>query len=313
MAQDPLSAILSLVEAQATFAGGFAAGGSWAVRFPPPAMVKFFAIGQGQCQIRVEGIEHLFTLEVGDVFLLSANRSFTIASDASLDPQDAQDVFGNRKSSIINVGRGSDFLFLGSHLDIKSYSGRRLIESLPATIHLRASENGAGQLQWLIREMAYEARASYPGVDVARSGLAQLMFLHILRAYLAGKRHLEVGLLRAACDPRLAPALTQMHGDPARNWTLLELAAISAMSRTAFAAHFKSVSGLAPLTYLTHWRMRVAERSLLAGTMSLADVAQAVGYGSEAAFSTAFKRVIGQSPRQSRQAAKLGQGLPIGR
>jgi len=96
-----------------------------------------------------------------------------------------------------------------------------------------------------------------------------------------------------------------MHGDPARDWHLPELAKAAAISRTAFATHFKSVAGVAPLAYLTEWRMRVAERQLRESAKPVARIARSVGYTSEAAFSTAFKRVTGHSPRRRRAAAKI--------
>ncbi|SDA59045.1 AraC family transcriptional regulator [Sinorhizobium sp. NFACC03] len=144
-------------------------------------------------------------------------------------------------------------------------------------IHLRRDDAGVDQLQWLIRELVQDTMAAAPGADAARSGLAHLMFLQILRGYLSRERGVNVGWLRAACDPKLAPALSLMHGDPTRNWHLPELARAAAMFRTAFATYFKAVAGIAPLSYLAEWRMRLAERKLQDGGQSVAMVAQSVG------------------------------------
>ncbi|MEJ1936093.1 AraC family transcriptional regulator, partial [Nostoc sp. NIES-2111] len=182
---------------------------------------------------------------------------------------------------------------------------RLLTGGLPPIVHLRATDAGAGQIQWLIREMMREAGDAMPGAETAWSGMVELVFLHLLRAHIAKAGAVKIGWLRAACDPKLAPALGLMHGDPARDWRLPELAKAAAMSRTAFAAHFKAVAGMAPLAYLTEWRMRVAERMLRESAKPVARIAQAVGYTSEAAFSTAFKRVIGHSPRRRRADAKI--------
>jgi AraC-like DNA-binding protein len=96
-----------------------------------------------------------------------------------------------------------------------------------------------------------------------------------------------------------------MHDDPARTWHLEDLAKACAMSRTTFAFHFKAVAGVAPLTYLTEWRMRLAERALGEHATPVAVVAQTLGYASESAFSNAFKRVTGSSPTAYRRALQL--------
>ena len=95
-----------------------------------------------------------------------------------------------------------------------------------------------------------------------------------------------------------------MHDDPRRSWHLGELAKACAMSRTTFASHFRTVAGVAPLTYLTEWRMRLAERALRDEATPVAVVGQSLGYTSESAFSTAFKRVTGLSPKAYRNASR---------
>jgi AraC-like DNA-binding protein len=113
--------------------------------------------------------------------------------------------------------------------------------------------------------------------------------------------------LRALGDARLAPALRLMHAEPGRAWHLDELASVCAMSRTTFALHFRQAAGVAPLTYLTEWRMRLAERTLREDRAPVAVVAQSLGYSSESAFSNAFKRVTGNSPKTCRSAARRRQ------
>lgn len=304
MDQDPLSSILSLIEARAVYAGGFSAGGDWAIRFPPPEKIKFFAVARGACLLAADGLGDPLQLAAGDVVLLSTAAPFTIASADGISPIDARDLYTEGKR-MASLGQGEDFLFMGGHIDLGTASSRLLIDNLPPVIHLQSDDAGAGQLQWLIRELVQETMDSTPGADAARTGLAHLMFLQILRGYLSRERGVDVGWLRAACDPKLAPALFLMHGDPTRNWHLPELARAAAMSRTAFATYFKTVAGIAPLGYLAEWRMRLAERKLQDGGQSVAMVAQSVGYASEAAFSTAFKRIMGRSPRQRTDAGGL--------
>ncbi len=306
MQRDPLSAILSLIEARGVYTGGITAGGKWAFRAPPPEQVKLMVIARGQCFITVDGEKRPRHLVEGDVFLNIARRPYTIATDLTLRPRNFEQLYANApKCEILAIGGGEDVMLIGSHIELNEIGMRLLKGGLPPIVHLRANDAGAGQIQWLIREMMREAGDAMPGAETACSGMVELVFLHLLRAHIAKAGAVKIGWLRAACDPKLAPALGLMHGDPARDWHLPELAKAAAMSRTAFATHFKTVAGMAPLAYLTEWRMRVAERELRESGKPVARIAQSVGYTSEAAFSTAFKRVIGHSPRRRRAAAKL--------
>ena len=123
------------------------------------------------------------------------------------------------------------------------------------------------------------------------------MFIQILRAYFENVDPITSGRLRAMGDKRLAPALQLMHGEPGHPWQLGELAKSAAMSRATFSAYFKTVAGVAPMAYLTDWRMRLAEHTLQNERVSVGALAISLGYTSESAFSNAFKRVIGKSPR----------------
>ena len=169
---------------------------------------------------------------------------------------------------------------------------------------MHAASPEAAPLHWILEQILEERRAVRPGKATASALLAQLLFVQALRAHLGGAGRLPSGWLRALRDERIAPALRLMHGDPGREWTLGELAKASAMSRTSFATHFKSVAGVAPLSYLTEWRMRLAQRALRDDQGSIRQIAASLGYGSESAFSNAFKRVTGSAPRHYRHAAR---------
>ncbi|WP_198651598.1 AraC family transcriptional regulator [Dyella sp. C11] len=150
--------------------------------------------------------------------------------------------------------------------------------------------------------MKREVGTALPGGQLVSAHLAQLLFIQILRAHVKTPDQAPAGWLRGLADERVAPALRLMHGEPARAWTLEQLAKACAMSRTTFAFHFRTIAGVAPLTYLAQWRMRLAERALREGTQSIGFIGQSVGYASESAFSNAFKRSSGQSPQAFRRA-----------
>lgn len=301
--RDPLSDMLTLLDVQAVYAGGLQIGGPWCIRFPPPAEIKFFVIGEGRCFLSMEGLAAPLELAQGDVLLLKAQRPFVLSGALGLPEVAAEALFGDRTSNMVTLGGGGDFVMLGGHLHMASPTGSALMEALPDHVHLPAAAVGAQQLQWIIRAFVHEATQARPGGALACGSLAQLMFLHVLRGHLSQHPEMEIGWLKAACDPLLAPVLQAMHEAPAHPWQLAELARRAGMSRTKFAIYFKSIAGTSPLAYLTQWRMRLAQRHLQAEGVTVGEVAEAVGYTSEAAFSTAFKRVMGVSPKRASRLA----------
>ncbi|NTF46560.1 AraC family transcriptional regulator [Rhizobium rhizogenes] len=311
MPADPFSDILRLTRAEAVATGGFTAGGSWAISFPGRDKIKFCAVIKGSCWASLEGHKEPVRLNTGDIGLLAAKRSYVLGSDLGIVPVDAMSLFSSVGRTTAVLGDGSDFTFIGGHVVLDPASGQLLAGVLPPWIHIQAASPQATALRWLLDQLAEERATDQPGGQLASAQLTQLLFIQTLRAHLKTASGIPASWLRALGDPRIAPALHMMHGDPARAWHLDELAKASAMSRTSFAFHFKKAAGIAPLTYLTEWRMRVAERALRDGKTIVAEIAQSVGYASESAFSNAFKRVTGCSPKAYRSIARSAEQAPI--
>jgi AraC-like DNA-binding protein len=133
--------------------------------------------------------------------------------------------------------------------------------------------------------------------------LATSMLIHALRLHLTAASKSGVGWLYALADAKMATAITAMHEEPSRRWTLQLLAERAGMSRTSFAVRFKETVGESPMGYLTRWRMLLAGDRLTTTTDSISVLASALGYESESAFSTAFRREMGCSPRQYARGA----------
>ncbi len=303
MTHDPFSDILKLVSAETVVSGGFCAGGSWALRFPPPDKIKFCVIVKGNCWAWLDG-EAPQLAQTGDVLLISARRGFTLAGDLEAEPVDVMSLASGIVNNTLQLGDGADFSQIGGHVQLDPVNGALLADVLPTWIHVRAAAPQASALQWILGQLVRESHGELPGAGLASSQLAQLMLIQVLRAHLDTSGPLAASWLRAVSDKRLAPALRLLHGDPGRAWQLEQLARASAMSRTTFALHFKSVAGVAPLTYLAEWRMRLAERALREENMPVAVLARSLGYTSESAFSNAFKRITGNAPKRYRIAAR---------
>jgi AraC-like DNA-binding protein len=302
MQADPFSDILKFTRAESLVTGGFRAGGQWAIRFPAPDKIKFFAVVKGRCWVRIEGEPDAVLFETGDVGLLAAKRASVLASALDIEPVDAMGLFSGAGRSTATLGDGEDFAHLGGHVLLDPASGRLLEGVLPPWIHIRAASPRATVFRWVLDQLVEERAHPLPGAQLVTEQLSQLLFIQILRAHLEASGPMPAGWLRALADPRLAPALRLMHGDPARSWHLEELASACAMSRTTFAVRFKDVAGVAPLSYLADWRMRLAERALREEDTPVAVLARSLGYASESAFSNAFKRVTGKSPTTWRNA-----------
>lgn len=158
----------------------------------------------------------------------------------------------------------------------------------------------SGWLEPTLRSIAHEAAQAFPGRAVVLNRLADVLFVRVVRAYLlklsAAGGTAPPSWLRGLTDPHIAQALAQIHHAPEQAWTLAQLAARATMSRTAFAQRFRALVGQTPVSYLTTWRMQKAAYLLEMGTLSIAQIAERVGYASELAFAKAFRRLIGMPP-----------------
>jgi AraC-like DNA-binding protein len=303
MSNDPFSDILKLVKAQSVLTGSFSAGGQWSILFTPTNKIKFFAIVKGGCLLQRNEGQAAIRVETGDVLLLSRDP-VTFCNDNDIEPVDATALYAGKCEKVAQLGDGGDFSLLGGYVTLDPDNGGLLADVLPPLIHIRASSPESGVLKWLLGQLIRERDNGQPGNDLATAQISQLMFIQVLRLHLASSPNLDAGWLRAVSDKKLAPALKLMHSAIDRSWQLEDLAKASGMSRTAFAVYFKAVAGVAPLTYLTEWRMRLAEQALREEDSPINVLAGQFGYSSESSFSNAFKRVIGRSPGSCRKCPK---------
>lgn len=295
---DPLSDILSLLRPRSYVSAGFDAGGDWCVAFGPYVGLKCNAIVQGGCWLSVEGEVEPVRLEAGDCFILTKGRPFRMGSDLALPALDADAVFAQpRRNGVVQVQGGGGFFLAGSRFALAGLHAAILLDMLPPVVHIRKEQDQA-MLRWALERMREELGAGQPGGNLVAEHLAHLMLVQALRLFLTGQRGEETGWLHALADRRMAAAIGHLHDDPARRWTVQELARLVGMSRTAFAVTFRRMVGLAPMDYLTRWRMLLAADRLLHSGTAVASIAVGLGYESESAFGAAFKRVMGCSPRQ---------------
>jgi AraC-like DNA-binding protein len=300
---DPLSEILAILKPESYLTAGIDAGGEWAIRFGNrPGTIKCHAVTAGGCWLVVDGREAPVRLTAGDCIILPSGSPFMLASNLGLEPVPAHDVLGRaRPGDMIVHNEGGNFSFIGTRFEVDSRKAGALLGTLPTLIHLHEAEDREA-LRWCIAQMMTEMRAGRPGGTLAAQHLAHLMLLQAFRLHLARQASDRVGLLYALADPQLGRAIEAMHADPAHRWTLAELANRAGLSRSVFAQRFRQRIGETPICYLTRWRMMLAKDRLTAGREPLGTIARALGYESENAFNTAFRRVIGCAPRRYARA-----------
>ncbi|WP_058390495.1 AraC family transcriptional regulator [Roseomonas mucosa] len=299
---DPLSEVLSLLKPRSAISAGLDAGGDWAIRFPPHEGIKFNAVMRGACWVAVEGEAAPQRIEAGDCFLLTRGRPFVFATDLALPAIESPTIYDAAVDGIATCNGGGDFFLMGGRFSFAGDHADMLLGALPAIVHVRDASNQATVLRFALEQLAAELKNRPPGGALMAEHLAQIMLLQVLRLWLASQKHPRSGWLGALSDQRLAKAIGALHAEPARRWRLAELADIAGMSRTTFAVRFREAVGQPPLDYLIGWRMRLAADQLRRTQDSLATIAFAVGYESEAAFSTIFRRVMGCAPGKYRRA-----------
>jgi len=289
---DPLSDVIALLRPRTVFSKVISGAGRWAVRYSDFGHPSFCTVLDGTCRLAVDGEEPL-TLEAGDFLLLPRTPGFTMSGFESVTPKlvDPRTLPppGNEVRHGTPDGE-ADVRLLGGYFTFDSDDADLLVSLLPAMLHIRGTER-LSKLVCMLRDEAIDDR---PGRDLVLSRLVEIMLIEALRTHQREPTH--AGLLRGLSDARLALAIREMHADPARAWTVEELARTATLSRSVFFERFTRAVGMPPNEYLLGWRMAIAKSLLRGQDISLAEVAERVGYSSASTFSTAFNRREGQAP-----------------
>jgi AraC-like DNA-binding protein len=296
---DPLSDVLSLLKPRSYVSAGFDAGGPWSVQFPGQRdYIKCYAVVSGECWLSVQGAPDALRIAAGDCFVLPTGRPFRLASDMTLTPVEAGTIFPPaQEGGVVTLNGGGDFFLVGSRFAVSGNHAGILLAMLPPIVHI-SKESDRAALRWSVERMMQELRERQPGGFLVAQHLAHMMLVQALRLHVAEGSRGGVGWLFALADKQMGAAISAMHDDPAHRWTLQELAERAGMSRSTFALRFKETVGTAAMEYLTRWRMLLAGDRLANSGDPISVIALSLGYESESAFSTAFKRVMGCSPRQ---------------
>lgn len=304
---DPLSEVISLLQPGTVLSKGISGAGRWGVRYSDFGHPSFCAVLEGACRLAVDGHEPL-ALEAGDFVLMPATPGFTISGFEPVTPKRMDPHAAASQAGAVRHGRQSgpaDVQLLGGYFVFGSPDAALLVSLLPQLVHVR----GELRLATLVQLVGDEAREQRSGRDLVLARLVEVLLIEALRSTTGATA--SPGLLRGLADARLAAAIRQMHENPARSWTVEQLAKAAALSRSAFFERFSRAVGVPPMEYLLAWRMALAKDLLRRNEHALADVAERVGYSSASTFSTAFSRYVGQPPaRYARSSEPLTPASP---
>ncbi|GAA2225281.1 AraC family transcriptional regulator [Promicromonospora sukumoe] len=303
---DQLSEVFDLVEVRGVVSGGFAVRGPWVSRATVEGL-KFVAMVSGSARLTTDTTEDPVHLGPGEVVVLNGPTRF-VATGGSGDGPPREVVpdadFSSFAAALpLSAGGPEHAVVIGGHVDLDPAGQELLRQALPRVAHVRGSGVGADNLRGSLHRLFVEVTGARMGSAFAVRQHGQLLLLEVLRAYVE-QAGLPPGWLRLLADERLRPAVGLFHADPARAWGLAELSRAAAMSRTSFAERFRAVAGVPPIAYLNRWRMLLARRALRDGDTRVGALAAELGYASESAFSTAFKREVGESPLRYRARAR---------
>jgi AraC-like DNA-binding protein len=266
-------------------------------------LISYHLLIEGSCWLEIEGEKPLH-LNAGDIIVLPHGDTHVLCTEIGMRKSPQMSMYRRPESGsllpskiLVGTDTGAPAHFVCGFLGCDSRPYNPLLTALPRMIHI--SNHASGALGEYFKFALAETRNRMGG-ECMLGRISELMFVDVIRRYLESLPADRTNWLSGLRDQYVGRALMALHANPSRDWTLEALAQEAALSRSAFAERFAQYVGQPPMQYLTNWRMQLATNYLRNGTESVAAIANRVGYDSEAAFSRAFKKVVGTPPSEWR-------------
>jgi len=330
MAADALSDVLKTVRLTGATFFDVVAKAPWVAESPPREMIlpkilpgaghliAYHVMIEGRCFANIVG-EAPITLEAGEVIVFTRGDPHVLSSSPGMRADPAAPgaldaAAGSQLPIAINYGGDgpTSAKFVCGFLACDAQPFNPLLDNLPPVI--KAGDPERSDARWLgqfIRLAIIESADKRAGGESVLARLSELMFIEVVRRHLEALPPEQAGWLAGLRDPFVGKALSLMHAGPARNWTIEELAKDVGLSRSVLAERFADLVGMPPMQYLAKWRMQIASGLLSNGSANIATVAAEIGYGSEAAFSRAFKKMVGVTPSAWRRRLGHDGSRPV--
>ncbi len=308
---DVLSDVLSWLRVEGTLSRRSEFSAPWGISYPFWNHLSFMAVEKGSCFLMPDGGQAV-ALETGDLVMFSPGHNMSLADQTStptvpyaqvleectLLEEEKYSADRDTYPTVTYGGGGRQTVIRGWGLRFESYEQHPLLSLLPPFIHITYEQRSA--LPWLdstLRFISHETHQKGDGSDMMIVRLVDLLFVQLIRAWFQEQPDGEAGWLGALRDSYIRHALKLIHQYPADPWTVENLGKAVGMSRSNFSSRFQALVGSSPLKYLTQLRMHLAANALRGDVrLSLAEVANKVGYDTESSFGRAFKRYFQVSP-----------------
>jgi AraC-like DNA-binding protein len=305
---DPLGEALHFLRMNGAFYCRSELTAPWGLTLPPmPGYLWFHVVTSGRLWLETRDDDGRW-IQLGDLVLVPHGEGHALRSEPGAPAPGILDLERELVSDRYEILRhgdgGAPTTLICGAVRFEHPAARNLIEILPSTIRIEAASSP--RLEWMqsvLRLIGAEASELRPGGEAVITRLGDILVIQAIRAWMEGDPSARTGWLGALQDPQIGRALSLIHRDPARDWSVASLADELAMSRSAFAARFTELVGEPVMRYVARWRMNVAVDALKHEGATVGELAYRLGYRSEAAFSRAFKRVIGAPPGAVRKTA----------
>jgi AraC-like DNA-binding protein len=319
MATDALSDVFSAVRLSGSVFFDVTAKAPWVAEAPPAAQIanevtpgaqhaiEYHVVARGSCWISLIGDTQFeaIKLEEGDIAVIPHGDPHVVSSAPGMRAEPNMDVYRRPQDAsalpftLRTGGDGpSDAHLICGFFSCDARPFNPLLDSLPRLIRFgrASSPMSHGLLEQFVRFATMEMDNKRAGSQSVLNKLSELLFVEVIRFHMDQLANNNTGWLAGLRDPLVGRAITLLHARPGDPWTLEKLASQAGASRSALADRFTHLVGYPPIQYLTLWRMQLAAKRLGDHSVKVAAVAHELGYESEAAFSRAFKKLVGQSP-----------------
>jgi AraC-like DNA-binding protein len=302
---DVLSDLFDTLRLATVTHGRFELGAPWGFQLPDDESAHIIVAVRGSARIEVAGSARALALSAGDLALLPHGGPQTLR-DAEGSPLHA---LGETECGAIRTaqpvrfgGDGAQTTLIVAAFRFRAAYRALSLQRLARAIHIPAGDAAVSpSMASALHLLAAESASHAPGSAVIVNRLADVLLVQAIRTFIAGSGCPEHGL-RALGDPQVGKALALIHERPGERWTVGSLGEAVALSRSGFAARFNALVGEPPLEYLVRWRMTKAAQFLREGDLSISDIAERVGYQSEASFNRVFKQLEGTTPGAYRRS-----------
>ena len=301
----PVGKLLDSLRMDSAFFTAANLSSPWATGMPAmPNCMMFHIVIEGSAQFETEATS--FMLKQGDFVLFPKGERHVISDGQCTCVTPLSDLpiknVTERYETLDFGGQGEVTVLVCGVLLFEHPLAIKLLGVLPSYITIEDNVESTSIVTSIGDLLASETQRMSVGAEAVIARLADILVIAAMREYLRGVDDAKLGWLTALQDHRIGKSLQLLHDNPARHWSIDELATEVGMSRTSFAQHFKKLVGDTPIDYLTEWRMSLAYSRLQLSKDTVLAIALDIGYQSEAAFSRAFKKTIGKRPSDVRKA-----------